>query len=96
VLVSLIALAFGLTGIGWNGVHHTLLAELAGRESAATAVGLCLAISSMGVIAGAPLFGLAADRLNVYDWGWVALAAAMLAALGLLAGVREPRRPRWM
>jgi hypothetical protein len=49
----------------------------------------------MGVILGAPLFGLAADRLRVYDWGWYALAAAMVLALGLLAGVREPRRPRW-
>ena len=94
-VLSLVALAFGLTGIGWNGVHHTLLAEIAGRESAATAVGLCLAISSVGVIVGAPLFGLAADRLGVYDWGWYGLAAAMLLALALLAGVREPQRPRW-
>ncbi|MBI3457030.1 MAG: MFS transporter [Candidatus Rokubacteria bacterium] len=94
-VLSLVALGFGLTGIGWNGVHHTLLAEIAGRESAATAVGLCLAVSSVGVIVGAPLFGLAADRLRGYDWGWYGLAAAMVAALALLAGVREPRRPRW-
>jgi predicted MFS family arabinose efflux permease len=93
--LSALALAFGLTGIGWNGVHHTLLAEIAGRDSAATAVGLCLAVSSVGVIVGPPLFGFAADRLRVYDWGWYALAAAMLAALGLLAAVREPRRPAW-
>lgn len=94
-VLSLVALGFGLTGIGWNGVHHTLVAEIAGRDSAATAVGLCLAVSSVGVIVGAPLFGLAADRLRVYDWGWYGLAVAMLAALALLAGVREPRRPRW-
>ena len=94
-LLSLLALGFGLTGIGWNGVHHTLVAEIAGRDSAATAVGLCLAVSSVGVIVGAPLFGLAADRLRVYDWGWYGLAAAMLVALALLAGVREPRRPPW-
>jgi predicted MFS family arabinose efflux permease len=94
VTLSALALAFGLTGIGWNGVHHTLVAEMAGRDSAATAVGLCLAVSSIGVIIGAPLFGLAADRLRVYDWGWYALAAAMVLALGLLAGVREPRS-RW-
>lgn len=94
-LVAGLAIAFGLTGIGWNGVHHTLLAEIAGRESAATAVGLCLAVSSVGVILGAPLFGLAADRLQAYDWGWYGLAAAMLLALLLLAGVREPRRPPW-
>lgn len=94
-VLALVAIAFGLTGIGWNGVHHTLLAELAGRESAATAVGLCLAVSSVGVMVGAPLFGLAADRLRAYDWGWYGLAAAMLLALGLLAGVREPRRAPW-
>jgi predicted MFS family arabinose efflux permease len=94
-VLTLVAIGFGLTGIGWNGVHHTLLAELAGLESAATAVGLCLAVSSVGVMVGAPLFGLAADRLRDYDWGWYSLAAAMLLALGLLAGVREPRRAPW-
>jgi predicted MFS family arabinose efflux permease len=93
--LSALALAFGFTGIGWNGVHHTLLAEIAGRDAAATAVGLCLAVSSVGVIVGPPLFGLAVDRLRVYDWGWYGLAAAMLAALGLLAGVREPRHRFW-
>jgi ACS family hexuronate transporter-like MFS transporter len=94
-VLSLVAIAFGFTGIGWNGVHHTLLAEMAGRELAATAVGLCLAVSSVGVIVGAPLFGLAADRLRVYDWGWYGLGIAMVVALGLLAGVREPRRSPW-
>lgn len=95
VALSLVALGFGLAGIGWNGVHHTLLAELAGRESAATAVGLCLAVSSVGVLTGAPLFGLVADRLQSYDWGWYGLAAYMVIALVLLAGVREPRRAAW-
>jgi predicted MFS family arabinose efflux permease len=95
VALSLVALAFGLVGIGWNGVHHTLMAELAGRHSAATAVGLCLAVSSVGVLTGAPLFGLVADRLASYDWGWYGLAAYMAVALALLAGVREPRRSAW-
>ncbi len=93
-VVSLLAVAFGFSGIGWNGVHHTLLAEIAGRAAAATAVGLCLAVSSVGVIVGAPLFGWAADRLQAYTWGWYGLAAAMVLALGLLLGVPEPaRRP---
>jgi len=94
--LSLLALAFGLAGIGWNGVHHTLLAEIAGRDAAATAVGFCLAVSSLGVISGAPLFGLLADRFQIYDWGWYGLATAMLVALALLAGVREPRERRWV
>src|SRR5262249_2555429 len=87
--------ASGWPGSAGAGVPHPLLAEIAGRDSAATAVGLCLAISSIGVIAGAPLFGLAADRLGGYDWSWYGLALAMLLALALLSGVREPRRPRW-
>lgn len=95
VVLSLVALGFGLTGIGWNGVHHTLIAEIAGRDAAATAVGFCLAIASLGVILGAPLFGLAADRWGVYDGGWYGLAAGMVVALALLAAVREPRRVEW-
>ena len=93
--LALVALAFGVTGIGWNGVHHTLVAELAGRESAATAVGLCLAVSSLGVIAGAPLVGALSDRLGSYGPGWIALAGAMAVAVLLLLGVREPTGQAW-
>ena len=93
--LAVVALAFGVAGIGWNGVHHTLVAELAGRESAATAVGLCLAVSSLGVIAGAPLVGALADRLGSYGPGWGALAGAMAIAVLLLLGVREPTGQAW-
>ncbi|HWC02031.1 MAG TPA: MFS transporter [Methylomirabilota bacterium] len=93
--LALVALAFGVAGIGWNGVHHTLVAELAGRDSAATAVGLCLAVSSLGVIAGAPLVGALADRLGGYGAGWAALAGAMAVAVLLLLPVREPAAHAW-
>ena len=93
--LALIAFGFGVAGIGWNGVHHTLVAEIAGRDSAATAVGLCLAVSSLGVIAGAPLVGAVADRLGSYGPGWVGLAGAMGLAVVLLLGVREPVARGW-
>jgi predicted MFS family arabinose efflux permease len=93
--LALVAFTFGVAGIGWNGVHHTLVAELAGRESAATAVGLCLAVSSLGVIAGAPLVGAVADRLGTYGPGWAGLAGAMGLAVVLLLGVRESRGRGW-
>jgi sugar phosphate permease len=95
LVLGAVALAFGITGIGWNGVHHTLVAELAGRAAAATAVGLCLAVSSVGVILGPPLFGLAADRASAYGGSWVGLAGAMALGVGLLAGVREPTDRAW-
>jgi MFS transporter, ACS family, hexuronate transporter len=93
--LALVAFGFGVAGIGWNGVHHTLVAEIAGRDSAATAVGLCLAVSSLGVIAGAPLVGAVADRLGSYGPGWVGLAGAMGLAVVLLLGVREPGGRGW-
>jgi len=50
--IPAIASRFGFVGIGWNGVQHTLMAELAGPRSAGTAVGLGLALSSLGVTLG--------------------------------------------
>jgi MFS transporter, ACS family, hexuronate transporter len=92
--LAAIALVFGFCGIGWNGVHHTLMAELAGPRSAGTAVGLGLAVSSVGVTLGPPLFGWCVERVGGYRGPWIGLAAAMLIALALLIPVRErPRLP---
>lgn len=87
-LVPLV-LCFGFFGVGWNGVQHTLMAELAGPRAAGTAVGLGLAISSLGVTIWPPLFGLVVERLGGFGGAWVALAITMLVALGLLIPVRE-------
>ncbi|MBI4593106.1 MAG: MFS transporter [Candidatus Rokubacteria bacterium] len=91
VLVPL-ALVFGFTGIGWNGVQHTLMAELAGPRAAGTAVGLGLAVSSLGVTLGPPIFGWCVERVGGYRGPWIGLAVTMAGALVLLALVRE--RPR--
>lgn len=91
VLVPL-ALVFGFVGIGWNGVQHTLMAELAGPRSAGAAVGLGLAVSSLGVTLGPPVFGWCVERVGGYRGPWTGLAFTMVGALLLLALVRE--RPR--
>jgi len=75
--------------VGWNGVQHTLMAELAGPRAAGTAVGLGLAISSLGVTVCPPLFGLLVDRAGRFGGAWLTLAAAMVAGLLLLVPVRE-------
>jgi predicted MFS family arabinose efflux permease len=87
-----LAIVFGFVGIGWNGVQHTLMAELAGPRAAGTAVGLGLAVSSFGVTAGPVIFGRAVELDGGYRGPWLGLAAAMLGGLALLAMVRE--RPR--
>jgi predicted MFS family arabinose efflux permease len=86
-----LALVFGFVGIGWNGVQLTLLAELAGPRAAGTALGLGLAISSLGVTLGPPLFGYFATAGGSFRGPWIALAITMLGALGLLVPVRERR-----
>jgi predicted MFS family arabinose efflux permease len=87
--LAALALVFGFVGIGWNGVQLTLLAELAGPRAAGTAVGLGLAVSSAGVTLGPPIFGHFVTLSGSYTTPWLALAAVMLAALTVLAFVRE-------
>src|SRR5437773_6295196 len=92
-LLTPLALVVGFFGIGWNGVQHTLMAEIAGPRSAGTAVGLGLAISSLGVTLGPPVFGACVTAAGGYRGPWIGLSLVMLVGLGLLALVRE--RPRF-
>ena len=91
LVLAPLAVCFGFFGIGWNGVQHTLMAELVGPRSAGTAVGLGLAISSFGVTICPPIFGLAAERLGGFAVPWAALGIIMAATLCLLIPVREGR-----
>ena len=84
-----LALGFGFFGIGWNGVQHTLMAELAGPRAAGTALGLVLAVSSLGVSVWPPLFGLLVERAGGFGVPWTVLGLAMAGALCLLLPVRE-------
>jgi predicted MFS family arabinose efflux permease len=87
-----LALVFGFVGIGWNGVQHTLMAEMAGPQAAGTAVGLGLAVSSLGVTLVPPLLGWCVERIGSYRAPWIGLALTMVGALLLIALVRERRR----
>ncbi len=90
-LLAPLALCFGFFGIGWNGVQHTLMAELAGPRAAGTALGLGLAVSSFGVTVCPLLFGLLVERMGGFALPWVGLAVVMTLALLLLIPVREDR-----
>ena len=68
------------------------MAELAGPRTAGTAVGLGLAISSLGVTIGPPIFGWCVTAAGGFRGPWLGLALTMVAGLILLALVRE-RRP---
>ncbi|HKX05895.1 MAG TPA: MFS transporter, partial [Methylomirabilota bacterium] len=88
-LLAPLAVGIGVFGVGWNGVQHTLMAELAGPRAAGTAVGLGLAISSLGVTLCPPVFGVVVERLGGFGVAWITLAVGMVMALLLLIPVRE-------
>jgi nitrate/nitrite transporter NarK len=91
VLAALVVLAGG-SAIGWNGVNMTFVAELAGRRQSASAAGLNLTSSGLGILFGPPLFGALVDATGSYPLGFQCLAGAALAAL-LLVQLIRPRPP---
>jgi predicted MFS family arabinose efflux permease len=90
--LAALAFAGGFVVIGWNGVQHTWMAELAGPAAAGTAVGLGLAVSSAGVMLGPPIFGWLVESAGGYRPAWIALALTMALGLAILGRIRE--RPR--
>ncbi len=91
LVLAPLAVCFGFFGIGWNGVQHTLMAELVGPRGAGTAVGLGLAISSLGVTICPPLFGLAVQHFGSFGVPWAGLGLVMALNMCLLIPVRERR-----
>src|SRR4029077_16835586 len=63
-LLTPLAVGIGVFGVGWDGGQHTPMGELAGPRAAGTAVGLGLAISSLGVTVCPPVFGMVVERLG--------------------------------
>jgi len=80
----------GVSAIGWNGINMTFVAEIAGRQASATAAGLNLTASYLGIMVGPPLFGQIVDATGSYAAAFQAGGIASLLALLLLWRVRPP------
>jgi sugar phosphate permease len=78
----------GLTAVGWNGINMTFVAELAGRSASATAAGVNLTGSYLGILIGPPLFGLLVDATGSYVPAFVLSGALALVAFGLVSQIR--------
>jgi sugar phosphate permease len=83
----------GLSAIGWNGINMTFVAELAGRRASATAAGLNLTGSYLGIMAGPPLFGLLVDATGSYVPAYLAAGLLGLIAFVLIAQIRVDPQP---
>lgn len=78
----------GLSAIGWNGINMTFVAELAGRRASATAAGLNLTGSYLGILIGPPLFGVLVDASGSYVPAFTAAGCLGLVALALVSRIR--------
>jgi len=91
-LIVLLSLVLGFTGIGWGGLHLTLIGEFAGKERAGTVTGMTTVFMLIGCIVGPPAFGYIVDSTGSYQIAWGFLAVVALLATALLFFVREGRK----
>jgi MFS family permease len=90
LFLTVLMFVFGASASGWNGVY---LAEVA-RQAPAGSVGLAtsgtLACTFLGVLLGAPLFGLVASGSGSYSAAFCMQAGLVSAAAVTLWWVRSP------
>ena len=89
VIMATLAVA-GVSSVGWNGINMTFVAELAGRQASATAAGMNLTASYLGIMILPPLFGLLVDLTGSYTSAFQVGAAASLASLVLVSLIKPP------
>ena len=87
-----LCLLLGLSGIGWGGLHLTLIGEIAGKELAGVVTGIGAAVSIIGNVIGPPAFGHLVDITGSYQISWLLLALLAAVAGIALIFVREERR----
>jgi ACS family hexuronate transporter-like MFS transporter len=87
-----VLLLLGIGGIGFGGIHLTLMSEFGGRHGAGKAVGLGGMITLAGCSLGPFLFGYMVDTFGTYKWAWLSLAFVAALCVLLLLFVRESKR----
>lgn len=92
-LIWIILGVAGVSAVGWNGINMIFIAEIAGREASATAAGMNLTASYLGIMICPPLFGLLVDSTGSYTGSFLAGAACSLVALLLVWQIRPRSRP---
>jgi MFS family permease len=91
VIVPL-ALLFGATAIGWNGVQLSEVARLAEPGKAGKVTGATSFVTFAGVVVGPPSFALLSSMTGSYRTGFATFAAFSAGAAIALLRSREARR----
>jgi sugar phosphate permease len=92
VAVAIVALFFGATAIGWNGVQLAEVARHAPKGAAGAVTGASGFVTFSGVVAGPPIFALLAAWTGSYRVGFAVFAAMSgISGLALLMPRRVPK-----
>ena len=84
--------AYGASAVGWNGLYHVAMAEIAGQKYAATGVGMSMTLNQFGTFFGPPIFGLVLDSTGSYQAAWLLMST--FATVGLFMAVLNARGER--
>jgi predicted MFS family arabinose efflux permease len=88
--IMAVAIVHGATGIGWNGVYLSEVAQLAPRGAAGAATGGALAVTFLGIVTGPPLFSVIVATTGSYRIAFLVIAVS--ACVGGLACLGARRR----
>lgn len=80
---ALLAFAAGVGAYGWVGIYFIISAEAGGAAHSGLLSGVAFAAIVVGLLAGAPIFGLILEAFDTYAMAWTffALTAAAIAVL---------------
>lgn len=91
-VVAGVSFLLGFFLLGLPALYFTAVTEVAPAEDAGAATGIALVFSRVGIVVGAPLFGLVADLSGSYARSWLLMAAASVVITAVSALVLGRRR----
>lgn len=87
-VAGLVAFVAGVGALGWVGLYLIIAAEAGGPGEAGLLTGVAMAFIIMGLLVGAPLFGLLLEGADSYTAPWTVFMFLSLAAAAVLGAVR--------
>lgn len=84
-VVAGVSFLMGFFVLGLPALYFTAVTEVAPAEDAGAATGIALVFSRVGIVVGAPLFGLIADLSGSYARSWLLMAVAAVAITAVSA-----------
>jgi MFS family permease len=95
-LAGLLAFATGVGAYGWVGIFFVISAEAGGPRQAGLLSGVAFAAIVVGLLAGAPAFGLLLEAWDSYAvaWGCFAGLSSLVALTIVVTGARVDAESR--